>query len=470
VLTAVTVLAGSSIGAAPAVAAVRDTGKAPAVRFAGKAPAVLGTGEPLGFARASRTGSPAIPAYNPVTGNAGFTVFVSGNAALNASVVGGAVAVGGNLTFGSGSFNVATQSAGSFTASGDSQPTGLLVGGSVNWAAIPASGNLNVQSNSYVKIGNLTGSDVAQSGSAATHIVPTGNSYSSSPKIAEVVNQPTSSVNQAGLINFSGAFSTFSAQSASLAACSSSVTLTTANGTPLTFPLASGTNAYITLAQGTQNILNISAANLANISTLQFRNTPTATMPLIVNVNTPGGSFSWPTPNINGYGGGGAPNTMWNFPTATQLTIGGSQTIPGTIYAPGAAVTDNDSNGLNGGVIAVAYTQGGSSGTPALTIIETASPATATPGQQVTYTITVTDTGQTPYTGAAVADDLTGLLDDAAYNTDATATTGAVSYASPVLTWTGNLTPGQAAIITYSVTVRNPETGDRSAPSASRSS
>ena len=98
--------------------------------------------------------------------------------------------------------------------------------------------------------------------------------------------------------------------------------------------------------------------------------------------------------------------------------------------------------------------------TPALTIVKTASAASATPGQQVTYTITVTNTGQTPYTGAVVTDDLTGLLDDAAYGADAAATRGAVSYASPVLTWTGNLTPGQAATITYTVTVDNPETGD----------
>ena len=98
--------------------------------------------------------------------------------------------------------------------------------------------------------------------------------------------------------------------------------------------------------------------------------------------------------------------------------------------------------------------------TPALTIVKTASTASATPGQRVTYTITVTDTGQTPYTGAVVTDDLTGLLDDAAYGADAAATAGTVSYASPVLTWTGNLTPGQAATITYTVTVNNPNTGD----------
>ena len=60
--------------------------------------------------------------------------------------------------------------------------------------------------------------------------------------------------------------------------------------------------------------------------------------------------------------------------------------------------------------------------TPALTITKTANVATTTPGATVDYTITVTDTGQTPYTGATVTDDLTGVLDDAAYNDDAAAT------------------------------------------------
>ena len=97
--------------------------------------------------------------------------------------------------------------------------------------------------------------------------------------------------------------------------------------------------------------------------------------------------------------------------------------------------------------------------TPALTIVKTASAATAVPGQTVTYTVTVTDSGQTPYSGATVADDLTGVLGDAAYNGDAAATAGVVSYASPDLTWTGDLSPGDSATVTYSVTVNNPDTG-----------
>ena len=94
--------------------------------------------------------------------------------------------------------------------------------------------------------------------------------------------------------------------------------------------------------------------------------------------------------------------------------------------------------------------------TPALTITKTANTTTAVPGATVTYTVTVTDTGQTPYAGAVVTDSLNSVLGDAAYNNDAAATSGTLSYASPDLTWTGDLTPGQAATITYTVTVRQP--------------
>jgi uncharacterized repeat protein (TIGR01451 family) len=98
---------------------------------------------------------------------------------------------------------------------------------------------------------------------------------------------------------------------------------------------------------------------------------------------------------------------------------------------------------------------------PALTITKTATVGTTTPGATVGYTITVADTGQTPYAGAQVTDTLAGVLRDAAYKDDATASAGTVSYASPVLTWTGGLAPGDVITITYSVTVNDPDTGGR---------
>ena len=87
--------------------------------------------------------------------------------------------------------------------------------------------------------------------------------------------------------------------------------------------------------------------------------------------------------------------------------------------------------------------------------------ASATPGSTVRFTVTITDTGQTPYTGIMVTDSLSGLLDDAGYNGDASATAGTVSYTSPVLTWTGTLAAGAAATVTFSVTVNSIDTGDK---------
>jgi large repetitive protein len=98
---------------------------------------------------------------------------------------------------------------------------------------------------------------------------------------------------------------------------------------------------------------------------------------------------------------------------------------------------------------------------PALTVTKTAAVSTTTPGSTVGYTITVADTGQTHYAAAQVTDTLAGVLGDAAYDGNATARAGTVSYDAPVLTWTGDLAPGDTVTITYSVTVNDPDTGGR---------
>jgi large repetitive protein len=79
----------------------------------------------------------------------------------------------------------------------------------------------------------------------------------------------------------------------------------------------------------------------------------------------------------------------------------------------------------------------------------------------VGFTITVADTGQTPYSGITVTDPLTGVISDGVCDNDAIATSGAVTYASPTLTWTGDLALGEVVTISYSVTVNNPDTGGR---------
>ncbi|MET8685984.1 DUF11 domain-containing protein [Streptomyces sp. NPDC004732] len=102
-------------------------------------------------------------------------------------------------------------------------------------------------------------------------------------------------------------------------------------------------------------------------------------------------------------------------------------------------------------------------GKPRLDIAKTAtpSPSPATAGGKVSYTLVIRNTGTARYTGAKVTDDLGGVLDDATYNRDARASGGRVSFATPRLTWTGDLAVGAVATVRYSVTVGSPPRGDK---------
>ena len=183
------------------------------------------------------------------------------------------------------------------------------------------------------------------------------------------------------------------------------------------------------------------------------------------------------------YNGGAAATTGTVSYTSPALTWTGNLAVGATATITYSVTVDNPDTGskvmTNTAVSAAAGSScpAGSGNaactatvtvlTPALTITKTANIATATPGGTVGYTITVTDSGQTPYTGATFTDDLTGVLGNAAYNANAAATAGTVSYTSPALTWTGNLAVGATATITYSVTVDNPDTGSGTLPTPS---
>ena len=96
----------------------------------------------------------------------------------------------------------------------------------------------------------------------------------------------------------------------------------------------------------------------------------------------------------------------------------------------------------------------------AFAVTKAASAATLNPGDTLTYTVTVVNTGQVAFTDAEPAsftDDLTSVLDDATYNGDASS---GATFAAPTLSWSGALAVGATVSVTYSVTTNAPPTGD----------
>jgi len=170
--------------------------------------------------------------------------------------------------------------------------------------------------------------------------------------------------------------------------------------------------------------------------------------------------------NVNLINGAQASNVFWVV--GSSATLGANSALQGNVLAL-TSITVTTGATINGRALALngAVTLDTNTITapipapiPALTITKTADTRSTAPDGTVHYTITVTDTGQTAYAGATLTDSLTGVLGDAAYDDDATATAGAVSFISPDLTWTGDLATGATATITYSVTVNHSITGN----------
>ncbi|MEU5879370.1 hypothetical protein [Spirillospora sp. NPDC047279] len=90
---------------------------------------------------------------------------------------------------------------------------------------------------------------------------------------------------------------------------------------------------------------------------------------------------------------------------------------------------------------------------PKLKIVKRLRPAWPRMGKTARYTVTITNPGDVTRAHSTVRDDLSGVLDDGSYRRDAKATSGRITYRRPVLSWTGDLRPGQTVTLTYSFTL-----------------
>ena len=286
--------------------------------------------------------SPTAPAQ-------GFNLFTEGNVTFqNSGDIEGATAIGGDLFLSSGNYNLSIRDAGNFTVAGDSRPTALMINGRIHYQG----GNpTNVNSNGWVKLCNQSGSSIfsIDPNGATVNTQITSGSYNSNPRIQLQTNQPSNKVSGCNLINFSSAFNTMRATSSGLSGC--------ANTLNPTFP--GNPNApNIFLASG-KNVWNISGSDLNYFNELNFQNTPDANKYLVINVNV-SGTFNWNSQfNMNGIGDQQGAFILWNFYNASSINITTSSTIKGTIFAPNASVSKNNSANIDGQVIATSYQQTG---------------------------------------------------------------------------------------------------------------
>ncbi|MES2703996.1 MAG: collagen-binding domain-containing protein [Bacteroidota bacterium] len=299
-------------------------------------------------------------AQSPTAAAKGFNVFLENGAKLINNETEGPVAMGGDLRI-AGGYQVSTNYPGTFYVGG--VRVTLVVGGRVYYE----SGSLQVNQSGYAKIGIPAGSTcwyTDMSGAYSPMRITPGSDYNGYPRLHLNVSSNTlgvsASVNpvfQAGVINFSEAFTTLRAKSACIGAMADNAVITNSAGTPIPH---TGLPSQVKINLNTGiNVLNVSGADFNHITDFIYNTTPDASHVFIVNVNA-AGAHTWSVPNSGGIGLTQCKYIMFNFYNATTLTIGGYGAVQGTIFAPNADIikTSNMSN-VEGQIIAKSYIHGG---------------------------------------------------------------------------------------------------------------
>ncbi|SDR77946.1 choice-of-anchor A domain-containing protein [Polaribacter sp. KT25b] len=340
------------------------------------------------FANTVFSQSPTSPAQ-------GFNVFVENNATLKTNESEGGVAIGGDLTI-KGNYNVNIHNVGTFSTNGTL--IGLLVGGKIDYNS-SSSGNISVNSNRYVKIGDGTGSTVwyqDQNGAYSNIRITDGNNYNSSSKIQLQTNAQNLGVSatnnpviEGSLIDFASAFQTMRASSTGISQNTNNAQLTNPNGQTI-----SNTNlpnqVKINLQNGI-NYLNITGTDLNNVDVFTYNNQPSASKVLVINVDA-AGTFNWDVWNQAGVGFQNAPYIFYNFYNTTQLNINGNSTVEGTVFAPFADIDKsvNQSN-IEGQVIGKSIIHAGGQMHYALFDTTLTAPVVCSTADNTTSTTSITE-------------------------------------------------------------------------------
>lgn len=281
------------------------------------------------------TGS--VPIGNPFSwNNSKFSLMTEGDVSINGTLLYAALAVGGDLRWGAGG-RIGGNDPGGFAYNG--KAITLVVNGRAQFDQSAAT--LDVATG-HVVIGDLSNGKSLPSG-GANCFVPLTASTCTDRRISMLDGGTVASAKP---IDFPAASDAFRKTARGLASlpgtcvdAAGALLRNEANSAPWT-----AGNYMLLLTADKINVLSLSAAQVASLSTRPSgaSSTPTRTAPLVVNVTDGGAVTIKPTIFADG---NAASYIVWNFPNATSVRL--TDELWGSIYAPNATVTlDTKVNGV----------------------------------------------------------------------------------------------------------------------------
>ncbi len=295
---------------------------------------------------------------NPLASAQQFNVMTEGNLNITQGDIEGAIAVGGTLNvLGNAQRTSANATGGQAFVTINNTKYALVVAGGLTGVnggnVFKVDGKAGATDDHYIRFGTLSPNTAADNSGGIDIGNPVTNNLNRYVRVNSTTQLASSVGNATALVDFAGAFSSFRAQSNSIAGCVGNVT-----------PTVSGTNATLTLGNNANNVWNVTGTALNGYTQINLAGTlPNINNPLIINVNA-SGTFSWSnlkfimgSESDNFMEVNRAPYIIWNFYNATTLNIQNANLVLGSILAPNAAVTNNASGNITGQLIAKTFSK-----------------------------------------------------------------------------------------------------------------
>jgi choice-of-anchor A domain-containing protein len=284
----------------------------------------------------------SLSAFDP-----GYQFMSEGDSTIAAWNIGGAVAVGGNLSIGNYE-NIAVSQESTYQVNPTTPADGLTVGGYLNFGAVNSGAQLTV-TNGFAHVGSKP-SQKTLAYSGHLHLVPSSiNDSYTTPRVIvsdDQTDQTKYPIAMSGAFSFSNAYTSARAVSTAM----KSATPTTCAGvTSASFSTGYG-YGNLTLTDNKPNVWNVTVSQLNNMWWgLNVNTSLDGSTPLIINV-TDSGSITMPNTYWTPLQLADKTSIIWNFPNATSVNYSWTE-IYGSVLAPNAAVSIWNSN-VYGDVIA----------------------------------------------------------------------------------------------------------------------